>query len=45
MGKKLYVGNLTYSVRDGDLEQAFGALGSVTSVSVFKWFETDGLIS
>ena len=30
MGKKLYVGNLPYSVRDGDLEQAFGQFGSVT---------------
>ena len=34
MGKKLYVGNLPYSVRDGDLEQAFGAFGSVTSAKV-----------
>ncbi|PSJ19188.1 RNA-binding protein, partial [Halomonas sp. ND22Bw] len=24
MGKKLYVGNLSYSIRDNDLEQAFG---------------------
>ena len=27
MGNKLYVGNLPYSVRDSDLEQAFGRLG------------------
>src|SRR3954464_15922127 len=31
MGNKLYVGNLPYSVRDSDLEQAFGQFGSVTS--------------
>jgi len=31
---KLYVGNLPYSVRDGDLEQAFGDFGSVTSAKV-----------
>ncbi len=31
MGNKLYVGNLPYSVRDGDLEQAFGEFGAVTS--------------
>lgn len=34
MGKKLYVGNLAYSVRDNDLEQAFGAYGSVASAKV-----------
>jgi RNA recognition motif-containing protein len=34
MGKKLYVGNLPYSVRDNDLEQAFGAFGTVTSAKV-----------
>ena len=34
MGNKLYVGNLPYSVRDGDLEQAFGQFGSVTSAKV-----------
>jgi cold-inducible RNA-binding protein len=27
MGNKLYVGNLPYSVRDSDLEQAFGQFG------------------
>ena len=30
MGNKLYVGNLPYSVRDGDLEQSFGQFGTVT---------------
>src|SRR3954451_18802874 len=34
MGNKLYVGNLPYSVRDGDLEQAFGQFGAVTSAKV-----------
>ena len=29
MGNKLYVGNLPYSVRDGDLEQAFSLLGGI----------------
>ena len=40
MGKKLYVGNLPYSVRDGDLEQAFGAFGSVTSAKVMMERDT-----
>ncbi len=31
MGNKLYVGNLPYSMRDGDLEQAFSQFGAVTS--------------
>ena len=34
MGNKLYVGNLPYSVRDNDLEQAFSAFGAVTSAKV-----------
>jgi cold-inducible RNA-binding protein len=34
MGKKLYVGNLAYSVTDGDLEQMFAAHGTVQSVQV-----------
>jgi hypothetical protein len=34
MGKKLYVGNLAYSVRDDTLEQAFGQYGSVASAKV-----------
>jgi RNA recognition motif-containing protein len=40
MGKKLYVGNLPYSVRDGDLEQAFGQFGSVTSAKVMMERDT-----
>ena len=34
MGKKLYVGNLSYSVRDSDLEDMFAAHGSVQSAQV-----------
>ena len=34
MGNKLYVGNLPYSVRDDDLQQAFSAFGQVTSAKV-----------
>jgi RNA recognition motif-containing protein len=34
MGKKLYVGNLAYSVTDSDLEQMFAAHGSVQSAQV-----------
>lgn len=34
MGNKLYVGNLAYSVRDEDLQQAFGQFGNVTSAKV-----------
>ena len=34
MGNKLYVGNLAYSVRDDDLQQAFGQFGSVSSAKV-----------
>lgn len=34
MGKKLYVGNLAYSVTDADLQQLFGAHGNVTSAQV-----------
>ncbi|HEX7184847.1 MAG TPA: RNA-binding protein [Thermoanaerobaculia bacterium] len=34
MGKKLYVGNLSYSVRDSDLEDLFAAHGSVQSAQV-----------
>ena len=40
MGNKLYVGNLPYSVRDGDLEQAFGAFGTVTSAKVMMERDT-----
>jgi cold-inducible RNA-binding protein len=34
MGKKLYVGNLSYSVTDGELEQLFAAHGTVQSAQV-----------
>lgn len=34
MGNKLYVGNLAYSVRDEDLNQAFSQFGAVTSAKV-----------
>ena len=34
MGKKLYVGNLTYDVTDGALEQMFAAHGTVQSAQV-----------
>jgi len=40
MGNKLYVGNLPYSVRDGDLEQAFAAFGAVTSAKVMMERDT-----
>jgi cold-inducible RNA-binding protein len=34
MGKKLYVGNLTYGVTDSDLQQMFAAHGTVQSAQV-----------
>jgi len=34
MGKKLYVGNLSYDVTDGSLEQMFAAHGTVQSAQV-----------
>jgi cold-inducible RNA-binding protein len=40
MGNKLYVGNLAYSIRDNDLEQAFGQFGSVTSAKVMMERDT-----
>ena len=40
MGKKLYVGNLPYSVRDSDLEQSFGQFGTVTSAKVMMERDT-----
>ena len=40
MGKKLYVGNLAYSVRDNDLEQAFGEFGAIVSAKVMMERDT-----
>ena len=34
MGNKLYVGNLSYSVRDDDLQQHFSEFGTVSSAKV-----------
>ncbi len=34
MGKKLYVGNLTYSVNETDLEALFSQFGSVQSAQI-----------
>lgn len=36
MGKKLYVGNLSYNVTDASLEQLFAAFGTVTSAQVIQ---------
>ena len=40
MGNKLYVGNLPYTVRDEDLQQAFGDFGSVSSAKVMMERDT-----
>ena len=40
MGNKLYVGNLPYSVRDDDLQQAFSEFGSVSSAKVMMERDT-----
>jgi cold-inducible RNA-binding protein len=40
MGNKLYVGNLPYSVRDEDLQQAFSEFGSVNSAKVMMERDT-----
>jgi cold-inducible RNA-binding protein len=34
MGKKLYVGNLSYNVQDADLSQMFSPFGTVESATV-----------
>jgi RNA recognition motif-containing protein len=41
MGNKLYVGNLPYSFRDQDLQQAFGQYGTVASAKVMIDRDTD----
>src|ERR1700739_922129 len=40
MGNKLYVGNLSYNVRDDQLHQAFSQYGSVMSAKVMMDRET-----
>ncbi|HYR25015.1 MAG TPA: RNA-binding protein [Aquabacterium sp.] len=40
MGNKLYVGNLAYSVRDQDLNDAFSQFGAVASAKVMMDRET-----
>ncbi len=40
MGNKLYVGNLPYTVRDEDLQQAFSAYGAVNSAKVMMERDT-----
>ena len=40
MGKKLYVGNLAYSMSSSDLEQLFGQFGTVQSAQVIQDRET-----
>ncbi len=40
MGKKLYCGNLSYSVRSAQLEQLFSEYGNVVSAQVIEDRET-----
>ena len=40
MGNKLYVGNLSYNVRDEDLQQTFAQYGTVSSAKVMMDRET-----
>ena len=40
MSNKLYVGNLSYSVRDDDLQQHFSAFGAVQSAKVMMERDT-----
>lgn len=40
MGNKLYVGNLPYSFRDEDLQQAFATYGTVASAKVMMERDT-----
>lgn len=40
MGKKLYCGNLSFSVRSSDLEQLFSQFGNVVSVQLVEDRET-----
>jgi RNA recognition motif-containing protein len=40
MGKRLYVGNLAYSVTEADLREVFGASGDITEVKMMLDRET-----
>ncbi len=40
MGKKLYVGNLPYSVNDQKLNEMFSAVGEVTSAKVITDYDS-----
>lgn len=40
MGKRLYVGNLSYSLKSPDLEEVFRQVGEVVSVKVITDMET-----
>ena len=40
MSNKLYVGNLSYSVRDNDLQQQFSSFGQVQSAKVMMERDT-----
>ena len=40
MGKRLYVGNLSYSLKSNDLEEVFRKVGEVVSVKVVTDMET-----
>ena len=45
MSRKLYVGNLPYDTSEADLEQLFGQVGPVESVSVIRDRESVGIPS
>lgn len=36
MGKKLYIGNLSFSMSEEELEQAFSQYGEIVSASIIK---------
>lgn len=41
MGRKLYVGNLSFNVSDSDLQQLFSAHGTITSAQVIMDRDTN----